>query len=99
MLAADDKSDNSIKELFASSSQTLDEMINPWIEDLPDCHLDFQKSGNKKGDSLSNLRIDDLLGQKVSTPIEIPSIMPIDSPSMESSIEDSDSDEEQTEIL
>jgi len=52
MQAADDKSDNSIKELFASSSQTLDEMINPWIEDLPDCHLGFQKSGNKKGENL-----------------------------------------------
>jgi len=52
MLAAGDKSDNSIKELFASSSQTLDEMINPWIEDLPDCHLGFQKSGNKKGENL-----------------------------------------------
>ena len=99
MLAAGDKSDNSIKELFASSSQTLDEMINPWIEDLPDCHLGFQKSGNKKGDSLSKLTIDDLLGEKVGTPIEIPSIMPIDSPSIESSIEDSDSDENQTEIL
>ena len=35
----------------------------------------------------------------MGTPIEIPSIMPIDSPSVESSIEDSDSDENQTEIL